>query len=227
MSNIVEYLNYINKYSGLNVINLHKEFSLETKAKNVNHLLIKKMLDCYSGKNIWKIYFELNSICLKTINLNEKNFPEESMSFPAFNFENLLTEKWETSILKKQFSCEFFFVVFKRTKANNVLLKAFLWKMPNEDLEVEVKKVWVETQEVLKSGNIVKKVDNNKIKLNFPSEANNEICHVRPHGRNGLDLTKLPNYDKNTNLRFLPKHAFWLSKKYLDMIIKSNIEMEE
>ena len=58
--------------------------------------------------------------------------------------------------------------------------------------------------------------------LNFPREAETKICHIRPHGKNSLDLAKLPKQDALTSFLGLPKQSFWLNHDYLNKIIKQH-----
>lgn len=216
---IEDFINYLNEYSGKSIKTLCHLFNIQSKAKNLNNLIVRKILDSYKGRNIWVSFFEANNIIIKTINLNIKGMPEESMSFPAFDFKGILEENWENSICRETFKSTFVFAIFKRENKDNFFLKCFQWKMPIHDLDCEVKKVWDRTKDVLKSGNVVKKVSD-KITLNFPKESENSVCHVRPHGRNSLDIKELPKKDCLTNFIFVPKYSFWLNKKYLFKVIQ-------
>ena len=82
------------------------------------------------------------------------------------------------------------------------------WNIPYENLEGNVKKVWEETQDVIRQGLRVE-VRNGKNYNNFPKASENSVCHVRPHGRNAKDTYELPDG------RQYPKQCFWLNNSYI------------
>ena len=92
--------------------------------------------------------------------------------------------------------------------------------MPEATIENDVKKVWSKTIDVIKSGNIVKEIINNKRITNFPGLSDNPVCHVRPHAIDSTDTLKLPVKDKLTGITNYTKQCFWLNNKYLEEILK-------
>ena len=91
--------------------------------------------------------------------------------------------------------------------------------MPYEDI-LKAKKVWEETQKVLREGNIVKefKYDKNGKKLrvtNFPNKQFSDVAHVRPHAKNAEDTFPLTVKDKITKADNYTKHCFWLNASYV------------
>ena len=48
----------------------------------------------------------------------------------------------------------------------------------------------------------------------------NEVCHVRPHGRDSKDVTKLPVADKLTGATEYTKQCFWINNKYIERELK-------
>jgi len=91
---------------------------------------------------------------------------KEDISFPSFNFEELINEEWEDSELYNLLeSQKFFFVIFKITtstatefdKLSNeeknkylVLDKVILWNTPAIDIENKAKLTWEKTIQILK-----------------------------------------------------------------------------
>ncbi len=212
---------FLNSFCGSEIEALSKKLNFFTKAKNKNSLIINRLLSSYKGKNFYISLFKHENVIVKTINLSDKNIPEESMSFSAFDFNKIIKENWETSEIRNYFKNHFLFCVFKRHGCYNYFVGSFLWDMPENDLENSVKKVREKTVAVLLSGDVVKN-NEGKIKLNFPKESEYEVCHVRPHGRNSLDINLLPIKDLNTSFRGLSKQSFWLNKKYLKKVIDQN-----
>ena len=77
---------------------LEAEFglSLDTNAKNLVHLLLKKMLNVNDLASISDI--DVNELEIKTVPLNPKNdTPWESMSFPKMSLRDLAFEQWNGS----------------------------------------------------------------------------------------------------------------------------------
>lgn len=216
-------LSFINSFKNKTIEELCNCMNFYSKAKSINALLIKRIETGYKGNEFFQTLSDINNLSTKTIQIRQNNKVQEAMSFPKFSYESIIDETWDTSITKKLFSKQFIFCVFKFNGVENIFLGAFLWKMPEEDLNGEVKTVWEKTQNIIISGDIVKNAENKMI-LNFPKEMDTKICHVRPHGRNSLDLGKLPKQDVSTNFLGLPKQSFWLNHNYLNKIIQEHFQ---
>lgn len=216
--NVVRNLvDYINTFRGCSVDELSKKTNFDTHAKNRNALLIQRIEEAYVGKRTLQNLIEIFDLSTKTIQISDGKV-KESMSFPKFDYNAIIQEQWETSTLRKDFSSLFIFCVFEKKSEANVFKGAFLWRMPENDLEVEVRKVWEKTREVILSGDVVKK-QSKRISCNFPKEDDNSVCHVRPHGRSASDTTELPIRDNLTSFVGLPKQSFWINRKYLMKVI--------
>jgi len=215
------FLSYINGFRGETTDSLCHKVGLITNAKSKNALLAKKIGEAYQGPSYYQALCERNNLLIKTVTLNAAGFPKEAMSFPKFEYQEIVQEQWESSTLRKLLSKLFLFAVFQKQGDHSVFLGAFPWLMPKHDLEGEVKAVWVKTVEIIISGNIVVS-DKKKTVLAFPRESETTICHVRPHGKNALDLSKLPSIETNTNYIGLPAYSFWLNHQYVYDIIQKN-----
>ena len=55
----------------------------------------------------------------------------------------------------------------------------------------------------------------NKKKDNFVGMSENEVCHVRPHGRDSRDVIELPVADQLTGATSYTKHCFWINNNYI------------
>lgn len=210
---------FLNTFKGKTVEELSDCTNYYTTSKSKNALLIKKIEEGFKGKEYFKTLSEINNLCTKTIPLVENGTAKEAMSFPYFNYESIVKESWDTSVTKNMFSKTFIFCPFQIKGSEIIFRGAFLWKMPDNILNGEIKKVWEKTKNIIVNGNIVKE-DGAKLILNFPRESESKICHVRPHGRDSLDLAKLPKRDVTTNYIGLPKQCFWLNHGYVNDIIK-------
>lgn len=215
---------YLNKTDNqliqeLNITNLNSKtkqrFSLITKQilKAIFNVPEKARLGDYIDE------FSKAELEVKTLRLNEKNLPKEDISFPAFKYEELVNEDWEDSDFHSLIDKKFLFVFFQFKDQELILKKVKFWNMPYEDI-LKAKKVWEETQKVLREGNIVKefKYDKNGKKLrvtNFPNKQFSDVAHVRPHAKNAEDTFPLPIKDKLTEADNYTKHCFWLNAAYV------------
>ena len=158
--------NKLKPFYGKTIQELQQMFSVDTTAKNIVEILLGKMLGV-SGKISSTEEFQKAGIIPKTIRLFPSGQPKESMSFPTFDFIDLVHETWEESDLYRTLSStKFMFVVFQSeyTDDPNEMVHSFnvaggrrlqpaptgvtgfkfkkvkFWNMPTEDLE-EVRRV--------------------------------------------------------------------------------------
>lgn len=208
----------IKSFIGKSKTELINKFGLNPKSKDVIERIFAKMLGIKGKVNDTDEFQKANITC-KTIRMNEDNTITESMSFPAFKYKEIIQEEWDTSTLRNIFSeNKYLFVIFKEKNNEFYFSGIKLWNMPLSILDNEVKSVWDKTVEVIKSGNIVKSVGKTR-KTNFPGMKENNVAHVRPHGRNSKDVFELPVADKLTGCKVYTKHCFWLKNKYIESII--------
>ena len=208
----------IKSFIGKSKTELIKKFGLNPKSKDVIERIFAKMLGIKGKVNDTDEFQKANITC-KTIRVNEDNTIIESMSFPAFKYKEIIQEEWDTSTLRNIFSeNKYLFVIFKEKNNEFYFSGIKLWNMPLSILDNEVKSVWDKTVEVIKSGNIVKSVGKTR-KTNFPGMKENNVAHVRPHGRDSKDVFELPVADKLTGSNVYTKHCFWLNNKYIERII--------
>lgn len=206
----------IKPYMGKKRTDLIDELGLPYKdnhlPKNINEIIISKILNL-SGILSNTEEFKKANIIVKTIKVESNGSIKESMSFPIFNFCEIIKEDWETSTFRNYIeSARFLFVIFKYHNNELVFEKIMFWNIPPNDLE-EVKKVWNRTVNVLKNGVQFTKTSRG-IRNNLPGSSENPVCHVRPHARDSSDTMSLPTGGS------MPKQCFWLNNTY----IKSQIE---
>lgn len=162
------------------------------------------------------VEFENAEISMKTIQLTSHGTPKEDMSFPTFDYKEILDEKWDgdeedgevRSEFQRQLEKRFFFVVFQCggdcKKGDQKRLKEVrFWNMPEADLE-DARKTWEETVRRIREGDIE----------NLPKGSETRVAHVRPHGRDGSD--KIEAADGKLYM----KKCFWLNKAYLKEQVK-------
>jgi DNA mismatch repair protein MutH len=186
---------------------------LNQSAKNYFANLTNAILGLELGQKIEE--FEKADIQVKTIRLKENNLPKEDISFPTFEYQELVKTDWEDSDFKNILESKFFFVFYQFEGENLILRKVTFWNMPHSDI-LEAKNVWEEMVKTVSNGEIIKKVTDKGVrKTFFPKKTENRISHVRPHAKNAADTYELPVADKLTGLTEYTKHCFWLNASYV------------
>lgn len=205
------------------------KLNLSNKLKAYKRLIVNGILGVKTNKIV---ELEKANITLKVVTLEETGKLRESISFPSFNYKNLINEVWESTKKSKRAdfryqleSKKFLFVVFQKQKDRNniVLRKTFFWNFPMQDID-KAKDVWETTVELVKEGRIIKdqvQQKNGKIinKTYFPGLNFNGVTHVRPHAQNKKDEIDLPHKDLFTGKSRFTKHCFWLNAKYIENAI--------
>ena len=201
-------INQLKPYYGKDIEELKYRFNIpyDITNKSFTYLLAKGMLNVVNDKIE---EFEKANIKIKAIRLNKNGIPKESMSFPAFKYNDIIKEDWLSSELYENFSTtKYLFMIYQYIDENTLIFKkSMFWNVPEKDLQTEIKKVWEET---------VNRIKNNNYN-NLPKSNESEILHVRPHGRNKLDTYPTPDGKQAT------KKCFWFNKQY----IKKQIEESE
>jgi DNA mismatch repair protein MutH len=173
------------------------------KAKNILNILSKFIMGV-SNKKIEE--FEKADVLMKTIRLENSGSLKESMSFGQIQFKEIIDEKWEDSYWYKTLIKRFFFIVFQKDKQDILRLKeVFFWTMPLEDIDVS-RSFWEETKHKIISNDFD----------HFIKISDKRICHVRPKGRDSLDLMETITGSKEK------KKCYWLNSSYIREIIEKH-----
>jgi len=186
--------------------------SLNRRSKSYYASLTKSMLGIGLDNKIEE--FEKADIIVKTVRLKESNLPKESISFPAFKYEEIVAQEWEDSNFFTILSSKFFFVFYRFEGNDLIFQKTKFWNMPYKDIE-EAKKVWLETRNTITNGKIIKQVLPHKRLTYFPKSIDNKVSHVRPHATTVNDCYPLPVPDILTGDIEYSKHSFWLNANYI------------
>jgi DNA mismatch repair endonuclease MutH len=189
---------------------LKKIFSIENSPKNLNEVLLAKMLGIH-GKIAYTEEFQKAGIVPKTIRVQRNGKIKESMSFPTFDFIALSKEKsWEDSKLYNYLApTKFLFVIFKENDSDEyVFERVKFWNIPNDDLD-EVRKVWERTVNTIREGVQLIPTEHG-VSNNLPKSTENSVAHVRPHGKDSNDKLPLPDG------RMMTKQCFWLNRTYVE-----------
>lgn len=204
----------VSPYIGMSQTQLKARFSVESSAKNLNEVLLARMLDV-RGKIAYTDEFQKAGIVPKTIQVRQDGTIKENMSFPTFDFIQLSQEtEWEESKLYGYLApTKFLFVIFQENAlGEQVFQKVKFWNIPAQDLE-EVHRVWVRTVQTIRRGVMLWETSRG-ISNDLPKQSESTVAHVRPHGKNGKDKLPLPDG------RMMTKQCFWLNHEYVERQIK-------
>ena len=216
----------LSRYYGMSETEIREKFGFKDNpdAKNRYERYLAAMLGI-KGKVSKTDEFLKAGIEVKTIRLKAKGKIKENMSFPYFEFTELVEQEWESSDLRDMFATmKYMFAIFQERDGEYYFDRIKFWHMTEQELDEWVKPVFEKTKKVLLSGKIVSRTYTNKagklIRLNyFPKKSQNPICHVRPHGDDAADTAKLPVPDKLTGLTDFTKQCFWLNNDFVVKII--------
>lgn len=186
-------------------------YNLNQKVKSYQRLIVNKILGSNSGK-IEEI--KKANITLKVITLEHTGTLKESISFPAFDYKDLINEVWydEENETMADFHLQletkkFLFVIFqKQKKSENIILKKIMfWNFPMSDIG-EAEKVWQKTIDCINEGRYT----------DLPKISDSNVAHVRPHGKNSEDTIETPQHTQEM------KRCFWLNAKYIQNAINKD-----
>lgn len=199
-------------YYGMSREALKKQFDIQTTAKNLNYMLLARMLGVNGDiRNTQE--FKNANIIPKTIRIQKNGSIKESMSFPTFKFMDIVQEDWEDSELREYLEpAKFMFIIFKEQEDGEYFFERIkFWNIPAEDLE-EVKRVWERTVQVIRDGVKLVRI-NNEVCNNLPKSTESRVAHVRPHAKDASDTNPLPDG------REMTKQCFWFNRSYVKQIV--------
>ncbi len=228
MNNPLEeiYKEKLSIYHGLSVDELKTKFYIKTNPKDICFRIAQKMLGIEGNSTATQEMVD-GGIKLKTIRLNRNDTPHESMSFPAFDFTELLDKKWEESDIREDFvDWKLMFFIFKDDEHGVCRFdRVAFWNIPNSVVDGPIKEMFEVCASLIKNGKVIMAVNQNgTVQDYFPKETEkrggNGVCHVRPHGRVASDTFKLPVPDKLTGMVEYTKQCFWFNKLYIKEVLK-------
>lgn len=207
-------INRLSAYYGKTQKMLKNMFEVESNAKNLNEILLGKMLGI-TGKVVNTDEFQNANIIPKTIRVRRDGHIEQNMPFPTFKFTEIIKEDWENSELREYLEpAKFLFVIFQEDfNGEYVFSRVMFWNIPAEDLD-EVRCVWERTVQIIKEG-VKIQFDGRVMRNNLPKQSDNRVAHVRPHARDAKDTYPLPDG------RQLTKQCFWFNNSYVESVIKA------
>lgn len=222
------YKDRFKKFHGLSISDLKHLFMYNRSPKDLTRRLTQKMLGLV-GNEMQTQEMEDSGIKFKTVRLDKKGKPHEAMSFPAFDFTELINTDWYDSSIREEF-CEWkiMFVIF-RDDENGVCRfdKILFWNVPNKLVDGVIAGMYKKAANMIANGTAFEFV-NGTPRDKFPKEdkRSNGICHIRPHGRDGSDKIQLPIKDKATGITEFVKPSFWFNRAFIQKTIKELEELE-
>ena len=180
------------------------------ESKNYKRILVNRIFGVESNK-IEEL--EKANVTLKVLTLEHTGTLRESISFPAFDYKDLVTQVWQDddteemadlhALLETQ---KFLFVVFQKVKDSDdiILRKTMFWNFPMKDLS-EAERVWQKTIDAINEGRYE----------DLPKMKDSSIVHVRPNGKDSSDTVETPQGTKEM------KKCFWLNAKYIEKAIEN------
>lgn len=224
-------LEMFKSFLGKNSREIAIEFKIDWKdtaqIKNMNATIIRHILGVKDDPDKTQ-EFESANISVKTIVIDNDGIPEQSMSFPAFSFEDLLNQDWEDSdVYNQMVASQFLMVVFKRRDKKDipVLKDVFFWNLPMIDVE-ELRRVWEMTRTEIRMG-VRFCIKGNKVSNSLPKASDSYLAHVRPHAQNAAykfkDGTIIGNPEKDADPlpdgQWMTKQCFWFNKRYIQQVV--------
>ncbi|HMT19489.1 MAG TPA: Sau3AI family type II restriction endonuclease [Candidatus Saccharibacteria bacterium] len=185
------------------------DIRLNKKNKSYKRMLALKMIGAKSNK-IEEL--QKANITLRVITLEHTGTLRESISFPSFDYTQIIDEAWGESGYERMSTFheqletnKFLFVVFQKEKNSNLIRfkKAQFWNFPMNDI-LEAKRVWEYSVRCIGNGDY----------KDLPGIRFSNVAHVRPHGRNANDKIKTPQGTYEV------KRSFWLNAKYIERALK-------
>lgn len=158
------------------------------------------------------------TLLFKSVQLNPKSKPVQSMSFELVDFNELITSNWSNSFVKNKFSNTVFcFTVFKEIENKIVFIGVKVWKMPIEILNKEVKAFWTLARSIVLKGVELERVKKGSIIVtnnNLPGLRENPVIHMRPKANDSNDKIELPDG------QMITKQAYWFNASFVGNILK-------
>jgi DNA mismatch repair protein MutH len=205
-------VNRLNKYAGKTTIQICEELGIIGlfNGKDQHAQRMRRFLNAiltgnpeHSSKNLAE--FKKTGLSIKTIQRMKSGLPKEAISFPHFEYDDLIAEdrdEWEDSELYGMLTNRFLFIVLKFTGkgADPIFVKAVFHSLSEADLD-DARPAWETAIQRAKE----KRYDE------MPGQSENRVIHVRPHD----------SKDKDGNYRAgYIRQCFWLNKSYLKDFIK-------
>lgn len=223
----IEIDNIVNRYKGKKVSELKQMLNVPEKNNKASFVVLARKILNITSNQFMLCDGKVEAV-LKTIRLTGMDKPAEAMSFMPVNFSEWTSvSSWEESSLRKYFVNKYLvFFIFQQYPSGKrvedeemTFLGVKVWRMPEYDINHGLKDVWQEVRNLILNNELVitpyERKDGVIInKNNLPSSSFNELGHLRPGGKNGMDTIELETGQN------IVKQRFWFNSNYVEEIIK-------
>lgn len=204
----------IDRYINYSIDDLKVLFKINSKAKNINHLIISKMIDLTELDNETVLFLKKHSV-FKTVNVQEDNKVKESMSFPSIDYFNMIKNDWENSAVYKYFSSRVIVIFIFKTVDNIPKFMGAIYLLLSNDELAKIFLVWKKVKNMVINNELVLGGQHGFSVENFPKKNENLVTHIRPHDRDTTEgRVLLPNGKRIIN------YCFWLNNTFIENKIK-------
>lgn len=217
-------LRLLRPLEGLTLRSVAERFGVPLdSSKNLAATIVNRSLKFQRIESEIKEFDQLG-ISVKTLNLDtDTGEPYEAVSFPAMVLKDFVTERWEPtegeeeSQLRNDLHRILFVPTFHRTdegQPDRILGRAFFWS-PSPEQWGMIQVDWERYQTAVMEGMARYYVPPGwkRRTNNLPKDGETHVIHMRPHGRDSLDV----DIDPKGNL--VTKQCFWLNKQFVwDMV---------
>lgn len=183
-------------YLGMSEAQLAEKFHV-SGSKDRCARITKKILGVNESSEIEE--FAKAGIVPKTIRVRTSGRPKEALSFPTFDYYELLERDFEDSDFYGYLMQKYLFVLYREDAEGVYRLRDIcFWQMSEDDL-FDARLCYDQMRENVRKGRADISVKSSE----------NRCCHVRPHGRDGKDTRPQPYGPP------VVKKSFWLNQGYL------------
>lgn len=203
-------LRQLHSYAGRRISDLAAKFEVpRTRSYHYCARVIRRALGAKHGDATFKELHEAG-IQVKSAKIGPKGIPFEAMSFPAFKYDELVKEDWETSSFRKTLQNLLIVPMTGGPKGMGgdhlrILGKAFFWHPTPAEWDV-IRREWEHFVGQIRTGKAKE----------LTTASKTEIIHVRPHAEDSSDTDMAPVVGP------VVKKCFWLNKPYIAKIVAAN-----
>lgn len=205
-------VNRLNQHAGKSTIQICEELGIigSFNGKDQHAQRMRRFLNAvltgnpeHSSKNLAE--FKKTGLSIKTLRRMKSGLPREAISFPHFDYDDLIAEEgddWEDSELYSMLTSRFLFIVLQFTgkDADPIFVKTVFHSLSEADLD-DARPAWEMAIQRAKE----KRYDE------LPRQGENRVIHVRPHDSKNKEGKYRAGYIRQ---------CFWLNKSYLKNFIR-------
>lgn len=218
-SKVIELLDYkIKPYINKTQSELKDILGIKSKAKNINNMIITKIIELKETALETALFFKKYSI-FKTVNLEENDKLKEHMSFPSIDYYDMLKNSWLNSKTYKYFSSKTIVIFVFKKEENDTRLKGVKYLNLNDGELNKIFLLWKKVKNMIIKDEIIIGGAHGYSVENFPKRNENEVTHIRPHDQNSSQgRILLPNGKRIIN------YCFWLNNSFIESKLKEGLD---